>query len=53
MLHTLPRRCSRVNGAYRRAHAGQSGNPGGRRKGIAERVQTVVGDDGAKLIQAL
>ena len=32
---------------------GQSGNPGGRPKGIAERVQKVVGRGRSQLIQAL
>lgn len=32
---------------------GQSGNPGGRPKGLGESVRKLVGNDGEKLIQAL
>lgn len=32
---------------------GRSGNPGGRPKGIADKVQAVVGADGVQLVRAL
>ena len=46
-------RTPKKRGPGRPFQPGQSGNLGGRPKGIAERVQNVVGEDWAKLIQAL